>query len=76
MNAILNEFEKISLLKTFVEKHCQHRGNTCRYSLDVVQIIAICAVLFLSPSNSRSNFFYINFPEKHRTYLFYSLCQL
>ena len=77
MAAILKGFGKFPSSKTFVEEHRQNRRNTCRYSfdIDVIQIIAICAVLFLSLSDNGSNLFFINCPEKHRIYLFCSLCQ-
>ena len=54
------------LLKTFVEKHRENRGNICRYSFDkdVIQIIATYDVLLRRLRNSGSNFFYIKSPEK------------
>ena len=59
-----------------VEKHRQNRGNTCRYSFDkvVVQIIAICAVLYLVLAVTAVTSF-ISIFLKNIKFVCFALCQ-
>ena len=65
IDAILKDIQKFPSSKRLL-KSILRTKNPCRQSFDkdVVPIIALCALLLLSPSNSRSNFFHFNFPKK------------